>query len=81
MLRRVKGRIVHRRLDRVSPLAVPVLLEIGREEVNGSALDKLLDDAAQALIAEAIETQPRPRPSPRRSADGRDIRMTQPKLL
>jgi ATP-dependent Lhr-like helicase len=25
----VQGRIVHRRLDRVSPLAVPVLMEIG----------------------------------------------------
>ena len=31
MLQRIKGRIVHRELDRVSPLAVPVMLEIGRE--------------------------------------------------
>src|SRR5204862_4747056 len=30
MLSRVRGRIVHKPLDRVSPLAVPVLLEIGR---------------------------------------------------
>ena len=37
MLARVKGRITHRRLDRVSPLAVPVLLEIGREQVYGAA--------------------------------------------
>ena len=29
MLRRIKGRIVHKRLDRISPLAVPVMLEIG----------------------------------------------------
>ena len=29
LLKRAKGRIHHRRLDRVSPLAVPVLLEVG----------------------------------------------------
>src|SRR5690606_6114010 len=33
LLGRIRDRIVHRRLDRVSPLAVPVLLEIGREQV------------------------------------------------
>src|SRR3546814_6390039 len=53
MLRRVKGRIRHRRLDRISPLAVPVLLEIGKEQVTGSGLDELLDEGAQALIEEA----------------------------
>jgi ATP-dependent Lhr-like helicase len=53
MLARVKGRIRHRALDRVSPLAVPVLLEIGREQVYGEALDELLDEGAQALIDEA----------------------------
>ena len=31
LLRRAKGRIEYRRLDRISPLAVPVLLEIGKE--------------------------------------------------
>ena len=34
MLARVKGRVVHMVLSRVSPLAVPVLLEIGRESVR-----------------------------------------------
>jgi ATP-dependent Lhr-like helicase len=53
MLARVKGRITHRRLRRVSPLAVPVLLEIGKEQVYGEALDELLDEAAAALVAEA----------------------------
>ena len=53
MLARVKGRITHRRLDRLSPLAVPVLLEIGRESVDGSGLEDLLDAAAEDLIAEA----------------------------
>ncbi len=55
MLKRVQGRIVHRDLPRVSPLAVPVLLEIGKEQVYGGALDELLDQGAQALIAEATE--------------------------
>lgn len=54
MLGRVKGRIQHRRLDRISPLAVPVLLEIGREQVYGSALDALLDEAAGDMLAEAV---------------------------
>jgi ATP-dependent Lhr-like helicase len=53
MLTRVRGRITVRRLPRVSPLAVPVLLEIGRESVQGSAIDDLLDEAAADLIAEA----------------------------
>jgi ATP-dependent Lhr-like helicase len=53
MLARVKGRIRHRRLKRVSPLAVPVLLEIGREAVYGAALDQIVDAAAQELLEEA----------------------------
>jgi ATP-dependent Lhr-like helicase len=55
MLARVKGRIRHRRLDKTSPLAVPVILEIGREQVYGSALDELLDEGIQGLIQEAME--------------------------
>ncbi len=55
MLSRTKGRIRHRALNKVSPLAVPVLLEIGREQVYGSAFDELLDEGAQGLIAEATE--------------------------
>ena len=52
MLARVKGRIEHRELDRISPLAVPVLLEIGKEQVYGNE-DGLLLDAAE-LIEEAM---------------------------
>jgi ATP-dependent Lhr-like helicase len=58
MLKRAKDRILHRRLDRVSPLAVPVLLEIGKERVDGEAVDELLDEAAQEMIAEAMERRP-----------------------
>jgi ATP-dependent Lhr-like helicase len=54
MLGRVKGRIVHRRLDRVSPLAVPVLLQIGREGVEGDAVDRILEEAAEDLVREAM---------------------------
>lgn len=54
MLRRVKGKIVHKSLDRVSPLAVPVLLEIGREQVKGGAVDALLAEAEEDLLAEAM---------------------------
>jgi len=58
MLKRVKGKIIHRRLKRVSPLAVPVLLEIGKEAVYGTALDDLFDEAAATLIAEATIEEP-----------------------
>lgn len=47
-------RIAHVALDRVSPLAVPVLVLIGRERVaTGSAEDALLIEA-EALVAEAM---------------------------
>lgn len=54
LLRRIRGQIVHRALDTVSPLAVPVLLEIGRESVYGEAHDAVLAEAANALIDEAM---------------------------
>jgi ATP-dependent Lhr-like helicase len=53
---RIRGRIEWRRLARVSPLAVPVLLEIGRESIVGEAIDTILDDAARALIDDAMHT-------------------------
>ncbi len=54
LLRRIRGQIVHRALDMVSPLAVPVLLEIGRESIYGEGHDALLAEAADALIREAM---------------------------
>ena len=53
MLARAKGRITFRELDCVSPLAIPILLEVGREAVFGQAIDALIGEAAQLLIAEA----------------------------
>jgi len=55
MLSRIQGRIVHKPLDYVSPLSVPVLLEIGRETVYGEAADALLAEAADELIREAMK--------------------------
>jgi ATP-dependent Lhr-like helicase len=55
MLARVAKRIVTRRLDRVSPLAVPALLEISREMVaHGEIDEEILRDKEDALIAEAM---------------------------
>ncbi len=54
MLGRIHGRIIHRQLDHVSPLAVPVMLEIGRESVYGEAADELLAEAADDLVKEAM---------------------------
>jgi ATP-dependent Lhr-like helicase len=54
MLSRIRGRIVHKSLDRVSPLAVPVMLEIGIETVYGDASDAIMAEAAEELIREAM---------------------------
>jgi ATP-dependent Lhr-like helicase len=54
MLSRIKGRIIHKALDRISPLAVPVMLEIGRETVYGEASEDVLAEAAEDLIKEAM---------------------------
>jgi ATP-dependent Lhr-like helicase len=53
LLKRIKNQLVHKSLERVSPLAVPILLEIGRESVRGEAHDALLAEAADELVAEA----------------------------
>jgi len=58
LLARVQGRIRHRRLDKVSPLAVPVLVHIGKEAVGGAAFEALLDEAAEELAADAMAIDP-----------------------
>ena len=59
-LARIKGHIRYSRLDHVSPLAVPILLDIGRESVAGGAGESLLREAAGDLIAEAISEERSP---------------------
>lgn len=54
LLTRVKGRVNHAALDRVSPLAVPVMLEIGREHVARDASEEMLKSASDKIIEEAM---------------------------
>jgi len=57
MLSRIRGRIVHKALEGVSPLSVPAMLQIGKESVFGEANDTLLREAADTLIEDAMRTQ------------------------
>jgi ATP-dependent Lhr-like helicase len=46
-------RLDHRMLDRVSPLAAPLLLEVGRVPIAGQGRERLAEAEAAALMAEA----------------------------
>ncbi|MGI9506648.1 MAG: helicase-related protein, partial [Geminicoccaceae bacterium] len=50
----VQGKIRHQKLDKLSPLALPVMLEIGKEVVPGEADEAVLASAADELIQEAM---------------------------
>jgi ATP-dependent Lhr-like helicase len=54
LLNRVKGRIIHNDLPKVSPFAVPILLTIGKEMVPGASQEWVLEQAESELIAEAL---------------------------
>jgi ATP-dependent Lhr-like helicase len=54
LLGRAQGRITVRRLERVSPLAVPVLLDIGRESVRTEVDEEALLAETEALVSEAM---------------------------
>jgi ATP-dependent Lhr-like helicase len=54
LLDRAAGTMLHVSLDRVSPLAVPVLVLIGRERVSQASTDDALLIEAEALAAEAM---------------------------
>ena len=54
VLEQAQGGIDHVRLDRISPLAVPVLAMIGRESVAAGAADDALVMEAEALAAIAM---------------------------
>ncbi len=53
LLARAQGHIRFVALDRVSPLAVPLMLEIGFEPVRGQADEDLLAESAEDLVEEA----------------------------
>jgi ATP-dependent Lhr-like helicase len=57
MLARIRGRIITRRLDRVSPLAVPALLEISREMVAAAVDEDILHENEDALIRDAMRVE------------------------
>ena len=57
-------RIEHVALERVSPLAVPVLVLIGREKVAAGGADDALLVEAEALVAEAMGRPSESIPSP-----------------
>ena len=54
LLSRYDEKLQFQRLGKVSPMALPILLEIGRESVYGSAHDELLDEGSDDLIAEVM---------------------------
>ncbi|MEM8636297.1 MAG: ligase-associated DNA damage response DEXH box helicase [Pseudomonadota bacterium] len=55
MLTRVKGKFEHQSLSKISPFAVPVMLEVGKEPVFGaSASEAILQDAEADLIRDAM---------------------------
>ena len=55
LLARIKGNIVHKHLERISPLAVPIMLEKGRTRIESRDVeDDLLAEEAENLIEEAM---------------------------
>ena len=60
-------------LSRVSPLAVPVLLEIGRENVRAGDTEEAMLAEAEAIVAEALgEREP---PAPPRASGARPVQV------
>ncbi len=56
----VQGRIRHRRLTRISPFAVGIIANIGRERVMGEPVDETLEELAGELAAEALASEAAP---------------------
>ena len=63
MIARVDGRIDHKRLSRVTPLAAPLFLEMGRVPVKGAAEERLLAEEASRLMETSGLAQITPPPS------------------
>ncbi len=54
MLARIRSHIVHKPLPQISPLAVPVMLDIGKEPIFGEGRESAMADAADELLREAM---------------------------
>jgi Lhr-like helicase len=80
MLRRIRDHIVHKPLDRISPLAVPILLDIGKTPIFGEARESVMADAADELMREAMGQAPASTrrtavpPPPKRSGRNNELR-------
>ncbi len=55
LLARFEGHIAFQQLERVSPMAMPMMLEVGRESVTASAVEDSLAELEAELIAEALD--------------------------
>ena len=55
MLNRFEGHIDFWQLDRISPLAVPLMLEVGRESVTASGVSDMLAELETELLQELQE--------------------------
>jgi ATP-dependent Lhr-like helicase len=51
MLIRTSGKVTHMQLDRITPLSAPLFLEVGCVPIAGAAQEKILEQAASALMA------------------------------
>ena len=48
-----KNNIIHKRLDRISPLAVPLVLEINRQTIDKSEVDEyFLEELENEILTE-----------------------------
>lgn len=53
LVARVQGRISHRHLDRITPLAAPLLLEVGKVRIDGEGRERLLREETAKLMQDA----------------------------
>lgn len=54
MLACIRGHIAHKSLTRILPLAVPVMLNIGKEPIFGEGRESAMADATDELMREAL---------------------------
>ena len=55
LLNRYQGQITHQALSHISPLSVPLILEVGKEAVSGAGINEMLDELQSSLIQEAMQ--------------------------
>ena len=53
-LKRLSGHIIFKKLEKLSPLSIAMILEIGRETVYGDGVEALLAEAEAEYLAEAL---------------------------